>query len=57
MPVFRVADLVAGTAQIERAGARPLHKPLDLGEGKRLTSFCSPDGMELRLLQLAPEEG
>jgi predicted enzyme related to lactoylglutathione lyase len=52
VPSFRVADLTQMEAQVTQAGAERLHKPIDLGEGKRLISFADPDRRQFRLIQL-----
>jgi predicted enzyme related to lactoylglutathione lyase len=55
VPVFRVSDLAEQSAAVVRGGAQALHRPLDLGEGKQLTSFRAPDGLEFRLIELRPD--
>ncbi len=57
VPVFRVTDLQSQMDRVEKAGAKRVHAPIDLGEGKRVTSFHSPDGVEFRLIQLGPDVG
>jgi catechol 2,3-dioxygenase-like lactoylglutathione lyase family enzyme len=52
VPVFRVTDLGPSGAAVERLGARRLHKPIDLGEGKRICGYADPDGRAFRLIQL-----
>jgi predicted enzyme related to lactoylglutathione lyase len=52
VPVFRVADLDAAAAAVARDGVSARHKPLDLGEGKRVISFDDPDGNAFRLIEL-----
>ena len=52
VPVFRIADLDAAAADMARAGASARHKPLDLGESKRVITFDDPDGNAFRLIEL-----
>ncbi|MFO0616924.1 MAG: VOC family protein [Polyangiaceae bacterium] len=58
VPVFRTRSLDEGAARVVEAGARQLHKAIDLGEGKRVAGFLDPDGRPLRLIEIdAPIEG
>lgn len=52
VPVFRVRDLEGAAARLVRAGARQLHKPIDLGDGKHVAGFLDPDHRPLRLLYI-----
>jgi hypothetical protein len=52
VPVFRVASLEEATRTAEKAGARALHPPLDLGKGLRVTSFEAPGGIEVRFIEV-----
>jgi len=52
VPVFRVDDLDAWLLHLQRAGVPNLHKPLDLGEGKRVVTFTDPDHNAFRLIEL-----
>lgn len=52
VPVFRVAELAAASAEMARLGVPLKFGPIDLGEGKMLASFVDPDGQEFRLIQI-----
>jgi predicted enzyme related to lactoylglutathione lyase len=52
VPSFRVVDLDRMQAQALCAGAKRLHAPIDLGEGKQVVSFSDPDGRQFRLIYL-----
>jgi predicted enzyme related to lactoylglutathione lyase len=52
VPVFRVGALAAARARLEQLGVPTLHKPLDLGEGKRVVTFSDPDGNAFRLIEI-----
>lgn len=52
VPVFRVRDLEGAAARLARAGARQLHKPIDLGDGKHVVGFLDPDQRPLRLIHI-----
>ena len=52
VPVFRVDDLDAASARLRAASVPALHKPIDLGEGKRVVTFRDPDGNAFRLIQI-----
>ena len=52
VPVFRVPELAAASAEMARLGVPLKFGPIDLGEGKMLASFVDPDGPEFRLIQL-----
>ena len=52
VPVFLVRELAAAAALLAERGAPSLHKPLDLGEGKRVMTFRDPDGNAFRLIQI-----
>jgi len=52
VPVFRVDDLDAWLLHLTSAGVPSLHKPLDLGEGKRVVTFTDPDQNAFRLIEI-----
>ena len=52
VPVFRVADVERAAAALVARGVEALHKPLDIGEGKRVATFRDPDGNAFRVIQL-----
>jgi predicted enzyme related to lactoylglutathione lyase len=52
VPVFRVVDLDRSTAKLAANGVSQLHKPMDIGEGKRVVTFHDPDGNAFRLIQI-----
>jgi predicted enzyme related to lactoylglutathione lyase len=52
VPVFRVDDLAAAVARLQAIGVPMLHKPLDIGEGKRVCGFKDPDGNAFRLIEI-----
>jgi predicted enzyme related to lactoylglutathione lyase len=52
VPVFRVDDLAAALARLAERGVPLLHKPLDIGEGKRVVTFTDPDGNAFRLIEI-----
>ena len=52
VPTFRVAELAAQIAHVEARGAKRLHEPIELGEGKSVISFRDPDGRQFRLIRL-----
>ena len=52
VPVFRVDKLDAWLLHVESAGVPSLHKPLDLGEGKRVVTLTDPDQNAFRLIEL-----
>jgi hypothetical protein len=52
VPTFRVKELAAASAEMARLGVPAKFGPIDLGEGKLLSSFLDPDGQEFRLIQL-----
>jgi predicted enzyme related to lactoylglutathione lyase len=54
VPVFRVDDVEGVATELRGRGIEALHKPLDIGEGKRVASFRDPDGNAFRVIQLAP---
>jgi predicted enzyme related to lactoylglutathione lyase len=53
VPVFRTRDVNASGARLVDAGARQIHKPIDLGEGKRVAGFFAPDGRPIRLIEIS----
>jgi predicted enzyme related to lactoylglutathione lyase len=53
VPVFLVEDLDEATARLQAGAVPVLHKPLDLGEGKRVVTFRDPDGNAFRLIEIA----
>jgi predicted enzyme related to lactoylglutathione lyase len=52
VPVFRVENLDAWLLHLESAGVPCLHKPLDLGEGKRVVTCVDPDQNAFRLIEI-----
>lgn len=52
VPVFRAQDLEAAARAAEDLGGQRLHKPIDLGEGKRVVTLRDPDGRPFRILEL-----
>jgi predicted enzyme related to lactoylglutathione lyase len=52
VPVFRVANLDAELARLGALGVKSLHRPLDLGEAKRVVTFEDPDSNGFRLIEL-----
>ena len=53
VPVFRTPSLDLTTALCSGAGAECLHKPLELGEGKRVVTLRDPDGRAFRLIEFS----
>jgi len=54
VPVFRVANLDAELARLCGRGVEARHKPLDIGEGKRVVTLSDPDGNGFRLIEVIP---
>lgn len=54
VPVFRVGNLDAELARLLARGVEARHKPLDIGEGKRVVTFSDPDGNGFRLIEIGP---
>jgi predicted enzyme related to lactoylglutathione lyase len=52
VPVFRVENLDLASQKLAAEGVQSLHKPLDLGEAKRVTTFSDPDGNAFRLIEI-----
>lgn len=52
VPVFRARGLAAAGARLVTAGARSLHGPVELGDGKRVAGFLDPEGRPLRLIEI-----
>ncbi len=52
VPTFRTADLDAAERSLLERGAHRLHKPIALGEGKRVVGFTDPDGRAFRLIEI-----
>jgi predicted enzyme related to lactoylglutathione lyase len=52
VPVFRVAGVERSTERLAASGVLQLHKPMDIGEGKRVVTFRDPDGNAFRLIQI-----
>jgi predicted enzyme related to lactoylglutathione lyase len=52
VPVFRIENLDQALSRLEALGVPSLHKPLDLGEGKRVVTFSDPDGNAFRLIEI-----
>jgi len=55
VPVFLVEDLDAAAARMEALGVGALHKPMELGEGKRVITWRDPDGNAFRLIEIRDE--
>jgi len=55
VPTFRTSDLDSAERGLLERGANRLHKPLALGEGKRVVGFTDPDGRAFRLIEIGPE--
>jgi len=53
VPVFRVDRLDAWLQHLQGAGVPSLHKPLDLGEGKRVVTLVDPDKNAFRLIEIS----
>ena len=53
VPVFRVASLDGELSRLTARGVVARHKPLDIGEGKRVITLSDPDGNGFRLIELA----
>jgi len=52
VPVFRTGQLDAAERELLARGAVRLHKPVALGEGKRVVGFLDPDGRPFRLIEV-----
>ena len=52
VPVFRVTKLRAALAQCEALGAMRAFDPIALGEGKTVVGLRTPDGAEVRLIEI-----
>ena len=52
VPTFRTGDLDAAERALLERGANRLHKPIALGEGKRVVGFTDPDGRAFRLIEI-----
>jgi hypothetical protein len=52
VPSFRVPDLSAAVARAQASGARLVHDPIELGEGKRLAALTAGE-VEIRFIQIA----
>jgi predicted enzyme related to lactoylglutathione lyase len=52
VPVFKVANLDAELARLSQRGVPLRHKPMDIGEGKRVVTLSDPDGNGFRLIQI-----
>ena len=52
VPTFRTGDLDAAERGLLERGANRLHKPIALGDGKRVVGFTDPDGRAFRLIEL-----
>jgi hypothetical protein len=51
------ADLAAAEQSLLARGAVRRHRPIDLGEGKRVVTFDDPDGRPFRLIEMPGEAG
>ena len=38
--------------RLDARGIQPLHRVIDLGDGKRVTTICDVEGNTIRLIQL-----
>ena len=54
VPVFRTDRLDTAERGLLARGAVRLHKPVALGEGKRVVGFLDPDGRPFRLIEVGP---
>lgn len=52
VPVFRVMEIERELERLTRMGVPLMHKLLDIGEGKRVVTFCDPDQNGFRLIQI-----
>lgn len=50
---FRCGALEQVSDSAVRMGAKQLHRPLDLGDGKRVVTLLDPDGRAFRLITFA----
>ena len=53
VPTLLVDSLQDAEARMLAAGATVLHRPVKLGEGKRVAGFADPDGRAFRLIEIA----
>jgi predicted enzyme related to lactoylglutathione lyase len=53
VPSFRCSALTQVSDTAVRMGAKQLHRPIDLGEGKRVVTLLDPDGRAFRLIEFA----
>ncbi|WP_341675893.1 VOC family protein [Niveibacterium sp. SC-1] len=51
VPTLRVMSLRDAEACLLAAGATLMHRPINLGEGKRVAGFADPDGRAFRLIE------
>src|SRR5436190_17928211 len=51
-PSFAVPDLAQLLKSLGERGIQPLHPIIELGDGKRVTTICDPEGNTIRLIQL-----
>jgi predicted enzyme related to lactoylglutathione lyase len=48
-PSFQIEQLDAFLSALEARGIRPLHRPIELGGGPRISTIADPDGNDVRL--------
>ncbi len=53
VPVYRVQALAEISEQLIDCGAKRLHKPIQLGEGKQVAGFMDPDCRAFRIIEIA----
>ena len=51
VPTFRVGRIADLDAGVLAAGGKMAHRPIDLGEGKRVAGYVDPDGRHFRLIE------
>jgi predicted enzyme related to lactoylglutathione lyase len=52
-PSFFIHDLSAFLDELATKGVTPLHRIIDLGEGKRVSTIADPDGNTIRLIEIS----
>ncbi len=53
VPTFKVARLSEAEPALLAAGASVAHRPIELGEGKRVAGYLDPDQRHFRLIEFA----
>lgn len=53
VPSFRCGALEQVSDNAVRMGAKPLHRPIEIGEGKRVVTLLDPDARAFRLISFA----